>query len=88
MVPGPVFLGAGEWTRTTDLLITNQLLYQLSYTSERCAIIAQAGDAAPSIGMQRKPRATGSPVLERRLALLREGSHALLLILDRERGVE
>ncbi len=24
--------GAGEWTRTTDLLITNQLLYQLSYT--------------------------------------------------------
>jgi hypothetical protein len=29
----PVFVGAGEWTRTTDLLITNQLLYQLSYTS-------------------------------------------------------
>jgi hypothetical protein len=25
--------GAGEWTRTTDLLITNQLLYQLSYAS-------------------------------------------------------
>ena len=24
--------GAGEWTRTMDLLITNQLLYQLSYT--------------------------------------------------------
>ena len=24
--------GAGEWTRTTDLLITNQLLYQLSHT--------------------------------------------------------
>lgn len=23
--------GAGEWTRTIDLLITNQLLYQLSY---------------------------------------------------------
>ena len=23
--------GAGEWTRTPDLLITNQLLYQLSY---------------------------------------------------------
>ena len=29
--------GAGEWTRTIDLLITNQLLYQLSYTG-------QAGD--------------------------------------------
>ena len=25
-------IGAGEWTRTTDLLITNQLLCQLSYT--------------------------------------------------------
>jgi hypothetical protein len=25
--------GAVEWTRTTDLLITNQLLYQLSYYS-------------------------------------------------------
>ena len=25
--------GAGERTRTSDLLITNQLLYQLSYTS-------------------------------------------------------
>ena len=29
--------GAGEWTRTIDLLITNQLLYQLSYAG-------QAGD--------------------------------------------
>ena len=27
-------LGAGRRTRTPDLLITNQLLYQLSYTSE------------------------------------------------------
>ncbi len=30
---GPVRVGAVEWTRTTDLLITNQLLYQLSYNS-------------------------------------------------------
>ena len=30
-------VGAGEWTRTTDLLITNQLLYQLSYASPRSA---------------------------------------------------
>ena len=29
---GPRDFGAGEWTRTIDLLITNQLLYQLSYT--------------------------------------------------------
>jgi hypothetical protein len=26
--------GAGEWTRTIDLLITNQLLYQLSYAGQ------------------------------------------------------
>ena len=26
--------GAGDGTRTRDLLITNQLLYQLSYTSK------------------------------------------------------
>jgi hypothetical protein len=29
-----MFLGAGGPTRTGDLLITNQLLYQLSYTSD------------------------------------------------------
>src|SRR5690349_9250137 len=29
------FNGAVEWSRTTDLLITNQLLYQLSYNSPR-----------------------------------------------------
>jgi hypothetical protein len=28
--------GAGNWTRTSDLLITNQLLYQLSYASKVC----------------------------------------------------
>ena len=28
-----LFYGAGDGTRTRDLLITNQLLYQLSYTS-------------------------------------------------------
>lgn len=29
---GRKVIGAGERTRTADLLITNQLLYQLSYT--------------------------------------------------------
>ena len=29
----PLIYGAVEWIRTTDLLITNQLLYQLSYNS-------------------------------------------------------
>jgi hypothetical protein len=28
----PVITGAGDKTRTYDLMITNQLLYQLSYT--------------------------------------------------------
>ena len=31
--------GAGRRTRTPDLLITNQLLYQLSYTGRRSAHI-------------------------------------------------
>jgi hypothetical protein len=31
--------GAGDWIRTRDLLITNQLLYQLSYTSRTVAIV-------------------------------------------------
>jgi hypothetical protein len=29
--PPPINIGAGDRTRTYDLLITNQLLYQLSY---------------------------------------------------------
>ena len=29
-----MIFGAGEWTRTIDLLITNQLLYQLSYAGQ------------------------------------------------------
>lgn len=31
--------GAGDGNRTRDLLITNQLLYRLSYTSQRLSII-------------------------------------------------
>ena len=32
------FIGAGNVTRTHDLLITNQLLYRLSYTSIKFSI--------------------------------------------------
>jgi hypothetical protein len=32
--PAPDSIGAGEGSRTPDLLITNQLLYQLSYASD------------------------------------------------------
>ena len=35
----PLF-GAGDGTRTRDLLITNQLLYQLSYTSIFCLTVS------------------------------------------------
>ena len=33
MYEDPCVVGAAETTRTSDLLITNQLLYQLSYSS-------------------------------------------------------
>ncbi len=29
-----IFIGAGEMNRTPDLLITNELLYRLSYTGD------------------------------------------------------
>ena len=45
-------VGAGEWTRTTDLLITNQLLCQLSYTGagEGAEYTEPAGAAGPAFG--------------------------------------
>ncbi len=41
--------GAGERTRTSDMLITNQLLYQLSYASQqrRCKIGVTYEDVKP-----------------------------------------
>jgi hypothetical protein len=39
----PRDFGAGEWTRTIDLLITNQLLYQLSYAGQACHAEALTG---------------------------------------------
>ena len=35
----PVFIGAGNRNRTRDLLITNQLLYLLSYAGTAARII-------------------------------------------------
>jgi hypothetical protein len=37
----PVSLGAGEGIRTPDPLITNQMLYQLSYASKKHFPIAE-----------------------------------------------
>ncbi len=54
----PVFVGAGEWTRTTDLLITNQLLYQLSYNSTRVGHYS-AGERHPRL--PGRPARRGSP---------------------------
>jgi hypothetical protein len=42
------FVGAGNWTRTSDLLITNQLLYQLSYAS----IVSGAGNGSRTRNLQ------------------------------------
>ena len=39
--------GAGEWARTTDLLITNQLLYQLSYAGKVGTLIVAYGRRGP-----------------------------------------
>ena len=56
------FNGAGAPNRTADLLITNQLLYQLSYTSPALAIdpghegriIRRSADAEPAVHYSRK----------------------------------
>ena len=44
----PYSIGAGGRTRTPDLLITNQLLYQLSYTSLFCMVGATGLEPAAS----------------------------------------
>ena len=36
----PYEIGAGRRIRTPDLLITNQLLYRLSYTSESVGVLS------------------------------------------------
>ena len=36
----PYLIGAGRRIRTPDLLITNQLLYRLSYTSESVGVLS------------------------------------------------
>ena len=50
-IKGPRLIGAGTRNRTTDLLITNQLLYQLSYAGfltvlQRAALFAFAMQSA------------------------------------------
>ena len=35
----PIFIGAGDWNRTHNLLITNQLLCLLSYASVLCKLV-------------------------------------------------
>ncbi len=45
----PYSIGAGGRTRTPDLLITNQLLYQLSYTSLFAVVVAMSSAAKTTI---------------------------------------
>ena len=42
--------GAGDTSRTCDLLITNQLLYQLSYTGQIQAAFTRAGSISAFAG--------------------------------------
>ena len=44
--------GAGEKSRTPDLRITNALLYQLSYTGVKPAIIRGRGAVPSRVGLQ------------------------------------
>lgn len=46
-VLGVVANGAGNETRTRDLLFTRQLLYQLSYAGNRLYDTTQAGERQP-----------------------------------------
>jgi hypothetical protein len=58
-------IGADEWSRTTDLLITNQLLYQLSYisTEGESSRDYSAGRWRSSLG----PRKNNLPIYARRI---------------------
>ena len=51
----PYKIGAGDGNRTSNLLITNQLLCQLSYTSETPIGLSENGDAegARTLDLQR-----------------------------------
>ena len=71
---GNLFTGAGRRIRTDDLLITNQLLYQLSYAGNNARSVAQRS-------ARHKPRAihirertstlSGSAVSSRLITVLR-----------------
>ena len=83
--------GAGERTRTADLLITNQLLYQLSYagTGGKRGLAGTSGGGHPAVSESRtgrraepgRPRgddagtASGSPSLPPYCSWLRCGVH-------------
>ena len=52
----PCFYGAGERSRTSDLPITNRLLYQLSYAGVGAIVpVTGHGDKNPSCLVIRRP---------------------------------
>jgi hypothetical protein len=71
--PSTIFVGAGEMNRTPDLLITNELLYRLSYTGvARDYSVAPFGSFPIIAGAEFAARASCT----------REASGGLVLILS------
>ena len=69
--------GAAEWTRTTDLLITNQLLYQLSYSSAGIESIGAQGCTAKQQPIaDRQSQAAAAPGAASRMLACRAGAPA------------
>jgi hypothetical protein len=59
-------IGAGDGTRTRDLLITNQLLYQLSYAGRQQRILPRRGSVAARTGrLAPMDRCTSTPHVAR-----------------------
>ena len=57
LTPG-LLIGAGTKSRTRDLLITSQLLYQLSYTGSEAVLPAKTGAHSIGIGIPDAMRGT------------------------------
>ena len=68
LTPGLV-IGAGTKSRTRDLLITSQLLYQLSYTGMETKLPVKTGAHSIGIGIPGAMQGTGIRVITYRLNL-------------------
>ena len=64
--PGLEKIGAGTKSRTRDLLITSQLLYQLSYTGSEANMPAKTGAHSIGIGIPDAMRGTDKWIITAR----------------------